>query len=137
MRKGATMPPKKKIGKTKKVKELPLPEAPVVEKDDEDMSEDEVDNIIAKAEEKKVEAVKKVELSVDKQEWTKQDPVIPEELEERVWVAVYRCPNGHKTKATNRQKDSGVQCYECKETAVIVPQFLNKPTNQEDKRKKS
>lgn len=158
------MPPKKKVGRLKKeMKETLLSDnekgsihfkqddsrnpfnkrldapAPPVQESGEDMSDFEADAMISRAEEKKQAETDKVEKSVDVQEWTKQDPIIPEELEGRVWVAVYRCPDNHKTKATNRQADKGVLCYECKGfgkqvTAVIVPQFLKKP--QEEKRKK-
>lgn len=110
----------------------PVPEQH--ESDSEDMPESEVEGMIQRKEEKKAEAKKAVERSVDTQEWTKADPVIPEEMEDRVWIAVYKCPQGHKTKATNRQAESGIRCYECKEKAAIVPLFLKKPV-QEDKRK--
>jgi len=59
--------------------------------------------------------------------FSKMDPKIPEGRE--VYVAVYSCTQGHKTKATNLQAEEGVQCYECsmsgkKEIAKIMPQFI-------------
>lgn len=129
------VPVKKKPGRPKKIEEVEK-KPPVVEPEEEEMSDAEIEILIARRQEKKEQAARKVELSVDAQEWTKQDPVIPEELAGRVWIAVYRCPSGHKTKATNRQADSGIQCAECSQAATIVPQFLKKPIVQEDKRKK-
>lgn len=116
--------------------------APVLEQDDvEDVPDSEADAMIERAEEKKVAATKKVEKVVDTQEWTKMDPVIPEELEGRAWIAVYKCPHGHKTKATNRQADKGIQCFDCKSagqtvSADIMEQFLTKPVKAADHKRK-
>lgn len=110
-----------------------------------DMSEKEAERIVQRASDRKDEAKAKVEATVDSQDWTASDPVIPEELAGKVWVAVYRCPDAHKTKATNRQKDTGVLCWKCKAAGVkvkatIMPQFLEKPESMDpdlERRKKS
>lgn len=107
--------------------------APMVhEPDVEEVSESEVAAMIERAEERKREEKEKIEAEVDDQAWSRSDPAIPEELEGRVWVAVYKCPHGHKTKATNRQAKTGVRCWDCGEKGQVVkahvmPQFLQKP----------
>jgi hypothetical protein len=125
---------KKKPGRPKKVIEsfdVPKPTVPVNEP--EDMAETEVEGMIERKEQKEVEAVKKVELSVDSQEWSKNDPVIPDDLKGRVWVAVFKCPVGHKTKATNRQDNSGIKCFECGKPSQIMSQFTEKPKKDSTK----
>lgn len=116
-----------------------------VESDNEEMSEAEVEAMERRSAQKKQAAIAKVEAEVDAQEWTLMDPVIPENLVGRVWVAVYRCPEGHKTKATNRQAESGVFCWKHRESgqkvkAEIMPQFLSRPITEDPdvaKRKKA
>lgn len=103
-----------------------------VEPDVEDVSEQEAEAMVERHVHKKEEVKAKLEESVDAQDWTQSDPVIPEDLIGRVWIAVFRCPEGHKTKATNRQAKSGVRCYICKGAgkevkADIMAQFLVKP----------
>lgn len=116
------------------------PEAP------EEMSEDEVSDMISEKEQEQKSAKAKILSHIDSQEWTRQDPEIPEELRGSIWIAVYRCPKGHKTKATNRQAEDGVLCFECKAAgfkviAAIVPQFIRAPRmefdEKMDKRKKA
>lgn len=145
-----------KKGKSKKEKVTDMPHVvdenpshPVdvdsVESESEIVSEKEAEAMIERHVQKK-EAVKaKLEESVDSQDWTMSDPEIPADLVGRVWIAVYRCPTGHKTKATNRQAESGVVCWRCREAgkkvkAVIMDQFLIKPEapNEDlEKRKKA
>lgn len=113
--------------------------------DNEEMSEAEAAGILERQEKRKADFKAKLENEVDSQEWTLTDPVIPPELEGKVWIAVYRCPEGHKTKATNRQADSGVWCWKHREVghkvmASIMPQFLNRPVTEDPdiaKRKKA
>ena len=93
------------------------------ETESEEIPAAELDRMIDKAEAKKVAEVKKVELTVDAQDWTNADPVIPEALAIKVWVAVFACPVKHKTKATNRQEAAGVKCWVCGEKAEMMPQF--------------
>lgn len=116
-----------------------------VESDNEEMSEAEVEAMEQRSTAKKEAAIARVEAEVDSQEWTLADPVIPENLVGRVWIAVFRCPEGHKTKATNRQADHGVWCWKCrgsgqKVKASIMPQFLTRPVSDDPdvaKRKKA
>ncbi len=110
------------------------------ETDGEEMSESEANAMFERAEERKEAAEREAMDEVDGQDWTRNDPVIPEELlkARKVWVAVFKCPKGHKTKATNRQADSGVYCYECKEKgekvrADIMDQFVERPEAEENK----
>lgn len=126
------------VGET--VNPLPGSESP------EEMSEDEVSDMISEKEQDKKAEKAKILSHVDSQDWTRMDPVIPEELRTSIWVAVYKCPKGHKTKATNRQATDGVFCFECKEAgfkvvASIMPQFIRAPESDFDekmeKRKKA
>jgi hypothetical protein len=122
-----------KQGETVNVNLKPRPK---VESDNEELSETEAAAMLDRQEKRINDFKVKLETEVDSQEWTLADPVIPEDLKGRVWIAVYRCPEGHKTKATNRQADSGVWCYKHREAgqkimATIVPQFLSRP-NAED-----
>lgn len=118
---------------------------PAVESDGEEMSEAEVEAMERRSVAKKQAAIAKVEADVDAQEWTLADPVISDDLKGRVWIAVFRCPEGHKTKATNRQASSGVYCWRCREaglkvTAQIMEQFLQRPVMEDPdiaKRKKA
>lgn len=113
--------------------------------DVEEVSEKEAEAMVERAIQKKEEVKAKLEESVDNQDWTMYDPVIPEDLKGRVWIAVFRCPDSHKTKATNRQADTGVWCWACgqagkKSIATIMPQFLKQPAPPDDdleKRKKA
>lgn len=110
----------------------PLPQPPVTESDDENMSEEEASALI---DAKVVEAAQEVERQgeeLDRADWTMADPVIPEALKGRVWIAVFKCPKGHKTKATNRQAKSGIACWRCREEgkrikAEMMPQFEARP----------
>lgn len=100
--------------------------------DVEEMSEAEVEAMANRQEVKKEQAKARIEAEVDSQSWSVADPIIPDELKGRVWIAVYRCPEGHKTKATNRQAESGVFCWRHREAgqnvkAEIMPQFLSRP----------
>lgn len=130
--------PKEIIEKKPIVQEVP-------ETDGEDMNEQEVAAMEERAKQRKDEAKAKIEATVDTQHWSLVDPIIPEELTGRVWIAVYRCPDGHKTKATNRQADKGILCFKHGELgqkviAQIVPMFLEKPippTDDIEKRKKA
>lgn len=101
------------------------------------VTDKEAEAMVERAEKRKEEVKAKAELAVDSQDWTISDPVIPAELKGRVWVAVFRCAQGHKTKATNRQADTGVWCFGCRqlgkrEIATIMAQFLTKPEPPED-----
>lgn len=106
---------------------------PKEETDDEVMSESDADAMFNRQEEKKEQKTQAAMTSVDQQSWDrKRDPHIPPELEGRVWIAVYKCPEGHKTKATNRQRETGIRCEECllhgKEVkADIMPGLFDAP----------
>lgn len=121
------------------------PTAAIEDEDGEDMSEDSIAKMVGRAEERKEEEKARVEATVDSQDWNMMDPVIPEELKGRVWIAVYKCPDGHKTKATNRQATTGVMCWRHRDAgkqvkAVIMPQFLARPNNEDpdaEKRRKA
>lgn len=106
--------------------------------DTEVMGENEVDSMFEKAVERKEEVKRKAEDAVDSQEWTRQDPDIPEALKGRVWIAVFKCEKGHKTKATNRQADTGIYCWQCrvegvKSRADMMPIFRGAPEDQSKK----
>jgi len=127
---------KKKLVQT----EIPDTVVPEIEVDDEEevIPESEVNAIFEKVETKKTEERKVVERGVDSQEWTRQDPEIPEALRGRVWVAVFKCSKGHKTKATNRQEESGILCFECRQIGVenkadMLAAFSDKPFDQSTK----
>lgn len=123
-RSGITVPSRAVLG---------IPKAPEFETpDNEDMTDAETTEIFDDQEKRKKDLQNKLEIEVDTQEWTLADPIIHEDLAGKVWVAVYRCPDGHKTKATNRQAKSGVWCWKHREAgqkvmATIMPQFLNRP----------
>jgi hypothetical protein len=122
-------------GKKKKVIETFVEKPAEVDLPEGEIPESEADAMFERVEVKKTEERKKVEDKVDAQDWTRMDPDIPEALMGRVWVAVYRCEAGHKTKATNRQKDTGIWCHECKQKAEIMPKLFDNPP--EDQSKKS
>lgn len=113
--------------------EIEVPEPSLVpEPDVVDLPEADADAIIDEAAAEEAKKQKKMESELDGQYWSRNDPEIPEALKDQVWVAVYRCSEGHKTKATNRQAKSGVRCWKCKESgltvkAEVMPQFLDKP----------
>lgn len=74
-------------------------------------------------------------------EWTRLDPVITngQRKARTIWVAVFKCQDGHKTKATNRQGDEGITCYGCGKHASMMEQFkfppapLRKDVDEDDK----
>lgn len=113
----------------------------------EEMSDDEANAMFNRAEKRKEEATAKAFADVDQQDWTRNDPFIPVDLLKagKVWVSVYKCPNGHKTKATNRQAEQGIFCWQCKETGKQVKAtlcFLGRPENdrtdeKDEKREKA
>lgn len=127
--------------------EFLIPNEPEPETDSEEVSEAEANAMVERAQEKKRAEQSKIESQLDDQDWSRSDPIIPEELQNRVWVAVYRCPSGHKTKATNRQARTGIPCWDCKQgpdgrvvKASMMPQFMQKPeppTDDVEKRKKA
>lgn len=111
------------------------------EVDVEDVPESEADAMIERAAKRREEEKQKVEAEVDKQEWSASDPLIPEDLKSKVWIAVYKCPEGHKTKATNRQAKTGIHCGACRiqgktVKADVMPQFLEKPIPPDDDNEK-
>lgn len=136
-------PATKKPGRPPKVAPPVIP--PISDPDSEVLSEKEADSIVEEKIEEKEKAVLKLEAELDSQDWSTADPVIPEALKDVVWVAVYRCPEAHKTKATNRQAKSGVRCWKCKGLgktvkAEIMPQFLEAPPSGDpdvEKRRKA
>lgn len=111
----------------------------------EDVSESEANAMVERVVEKQTKQEAKEIEAVDRQDWTRNDPVIPEGLKGKVWIAVFRCPKGHKTKATNRQAEAGVLCYPCKVEgkqvkAEVMDQFVKKPAPADEtteKRKKA
>lgn len=111
----------------------------------EEMSEAEADAIVEEAAAKEKARMKKLESEMDSQDWSLSDPVIPEALKADVWIAVFKCALGHKTKATNRQAKTGVRCWRCKEDgktakADIMLQFLVPPETGDpdiDKRRRA
>jgi hypothetical protein len=54
--------------------------------------------------------------------WTSADPVI---TNKSVWVAVFKCNVGHKTKSTSEYRQ--VACHLCGSKAEIMSQFLTDP----------
>lgn len=105
---------------------------PANELDAEDVPESEANAMVERAAKRREAEREKIEASVDNQDWSQSDPLIPEDLKGKVWIAVYKCPEGHKTKATNRQAKSGVRCAVCRGQgktvkADVMPQFLEKP----------
>ena len=65
--------------------------------------------------------------------WTRLDPEIPKGMKGKMWVAVFKCSSGHKTKATNLQADQGIDCNECGADAEIIEAFRKPPVDQSRK----
>lgn len=136
-----------KKAKTKKPAAIrtPTPEIPPILNDDENISEAEANAMVDESIAQEKAELKKLENEIDSQDWTLADPVIPDALKDEVWVAVYKCVLGHKTKATNRQAKGGVRCWRCKEEgktvkAEIMMQFLVPPESGDpdvDKRRRA
>jgi hypothetical protein len=58
------------------------------------------------------------------QKWGATDPVIPEDRKGSVWVALFKCPDGHKTKATSDYRR--IRCRVCEKVATIMPGYEKK-----------